>query len=348
MQSRLNSGPGSCTHRRFRMELVRLAGLAFLVMVGVLVAGGLASNAQDAGGTSRTSPARLTQAANSRVTLVLPTSYQQATLYSGFEDERRGISFVIFEAPLAAYDEMKVAFTPETLATRGLTDGKAGQLTRDGDYVYMQAQQSSPAGEYAKFFVLFRTTDQTVLVSANVPVKELESGGATVAEIEQALSSARTVPVAQIKDLYKFSYLGPFKEAGRIAGTSKLFTLNGRLEPEQNGTARPALIVAPSIDKRAIVDINATAKALMQALPGYRDLEIGVPEPVTVSKLKGIALRGTAVDTQSETRFVIYQVLLVSGDGGYYRLVGLVPEAEAEKLLPEIVRITLSFEVMPS
>lgn len=347
MRSWLSSDPCSCTRRRYRAAGVRLAALGFIIILGALVPGGLASRAQEAGGSASPSSARLVQAANSRVALVLPPSYQPAKLYSGFEDERRGISFVIFEAPYAAYDEMKGAFTPETLASRGLMDGKSGQLDRQGDYVYMRARQSSPAGTYAKFFVLFRTADQTVLVSANVPVKALDAGGAAPAEIEQALASAQTVPVARIKDLYKLGYLGPFKEAGRVAGTSKLYTLDGRLEPEHKGASRPALIVAPSIDKRPIVDINATARTLMQTLPGYRDMDIGVPEAVSVSGMSGVALKGTAIDLQSETRMVVYQVLLVAGDGGYYRLVGLVPEAEAERLLPEIVRISLSFEVMP-
>lgn len=347
MRSRLNSRYGGCTHRRFRMALMRLAGLAFLITMSALVAGGASSRAQDAGATAGSNHARLVQAANSRVALVLPPAYQPAKLYSGFEDERRGISFVIFEAPRSAYDEMKGAFTPETLASRGLMDGKAGELARQGDYVYMQARQSSPAGTYAKFFVLFRTADQTVLVSANVPAKALEAGGAGVAEIEQALASAQTVAVAQIKELYKFGYVGPFKEAGRVAGTSKLYTLDGRLEPGHKGIARPALIVAPSIDKRPIVDIEATAKTLMQTLPGYRDMVIGVPEPIAASGMKGVALKGSAVDLQSEARLVIYQALLVAADGGYYRLVGLIPEMEADKLLPEIVRIALSFEVLP-
>ena len=105
--------------------------------------------------------------------------------------------------------------------------------------------------------------------------------------------------------------------------------------------------MAPSIDNRPIVDVNLTAKTLMQTISGYRDIDAGVPEPVTISGLDGVTLKGTGIDTQSGVRFVIYQVLLVSDDGGYYRLVGLVPEAEAEKLLPEIVRAALSFEVMP-
>lgn len=334
--------------RRVHALLFRLALLAAFIVVSSCLPGSKSARAQDAAAPAEsTTAARLMQAANSRVALVLPPVYQAAKLYSGFEDERRGISFVIFEAPWQAYDEMRGAFTPETLASRGLTDGMSGQLARQGDYVYMQARQSSPAGTYAKFFVLFRTTDQTVLVSANVPIRAMENGGVSIAEIEHVLASARTVPAAQIRDLYRLNYLGPFKEAGRVAGTSKLFTLDGRMEPEQKGVERAALIVAPSIDKRAITDINVTAKTLLQTLGGYRNITIGVPEPITISGMNGVALKATAVDAQSDAPLVIYQVLLAASDGGYYRLVGLLPQADAERLLPEVVRMTLGFELLP-
>lgn len=288
----------------------------------------------------------LRQAPNSRVAMVLPPAFQPARLYSGFEDERNGISFVIFEAPAAAFDEMRTAFTPESLAARGLTDGRAGRLKRNDEHIYMQARQSSPAGIYSKFFVLFRTGDQTVLVTANVPERALETHATNAETIESALASAVTVAVTDIKELYRFGYLGPFKEAGRVAGTSKLYTPDGRLEPERKGLSRPALIVAPSIDKRPVGDVATTAKALLQTLAGYRDISIGIPEPVTVSGLKGVSLQGEAKDAQSGAEIVIHQVLLVAHDGGYYRLVGLVPKADAERLLPELQRITQSFQIL--
>lgn len=288
---------------------------------------------------------RLRQAPNSRVALVLPPSFQPAKLYSGFEDERRGVSYVIFEAPHHAYDEMAGAFTADNLASRGLTDGQKAKLDRSGDFVAMQARQSSPAGSYAKFFILFRTTDQTVLVSANVPERALETGDVKREEIDAALASAQTVPAAEIKDLYKLGYLGPFREAGRVAGTSKLYTLDGRLEPEQKGLSRPALIVAPSIDKRSILDVEQTARSLLQTLAGYRDITPGAPENVEISGMKGVALQASAIDAMSDNRIVIYQVLLVAKDGGYYRLVGLSPEADAPRLLPEMQRIAQSLVV---
>lgn len=286
------------------------------------------------------------QAPNSRVTLALPEGFEPAKLYSGFENEARGISFVIFEAPAAAYGEMARGFTPETLAPRGIVDAERGTLKRDGDYVYMRARQSSAAGNFAKFFVLFPTADQTVLVTANVPETVIETGAMKREDIERVLASASTVAVAAVKDLYKLGYLGPFKEAGRVAGTAKLYTLDGRLTADQNGTARAALIVAPSIDKRPVGNVEEAAKRLMQSLTGYRDFALSNPVAIEIAGMSGIEIEAEATEQQSSARMLIYQVLLVAKDGGYYRLIGMAPREEAPKMLPEFQRIAKSLAIL--
>ncbi len=298
----------------------------------------------DAGAESRQPAARDSprQAPNSRVTLALPTGFEPAKLYSGFENESRGISFVIFEAPATAYAEMARGFTPETLATRGIVDAERGTLTREGEYVYMRARQSSLAGSFAKFFILFPTADQTVLVTANVPETVIETGAMKREDIERALASASTVAVAAIKDLYKLGYVGPFKEAGRVAGTAKLYTLDGKIAADTKDAARPALIVAPSIDKRPIGDAVEAAKRLLQSLTGYRDFAPKPPIPVEIAGMSGIEIEAVATEQQTSAKMLIYQVLLLAKDGGYYRLVGMAPQEDADKLRPEFQRIANS------
>src|SRR5689334_1400002 len=50
------------------------------------------------------------QAPNSRVVLDLPPGYTPSPLFSGFQDEARGVSFVILEAPASEYDKMAQGF----------------------------------------------------------------------------------------------------------------------------------------------------------------------------------------------------------------------------------------------
>lgn len=284
------------------------------------------------------------QAPNSRVVLDLPAGYTPSQLFSGFQNDELGISYVIMEAPLKAYDDIKAGFTASELAKRGLTDAQPGQLTRDGDYVYMRARQKSPAGTYAKFFELFRTADQTVLVSVNVPAEAVDKGTVATADIERVLAGAVTTERPVVRDLFHLGYLGPFKEAGSIVGTSRLYTLDGRMEPERKGEARSVLLVTPSFDKRPVDDTEKLAKSLVASLTGYKDVVPGTPRRMTAGGLDGVEIEAEAVDTAEGKKMRLYQVLLAAKGGGYFRIIGIATAADAERLGPEFMKIARSFE----
>jgi len=287
------------------------------------------------------------QAPNSRVVLDLPASFTPSPLFSGFQDETRGTSFVILEAPASEYDKMAQGLTREELAKRGIEDARPASISRSGPHVYMRAKQSSPAGTFEKFFVLFRTHDQTVLISANVPIKAIEDGSVTPEEIERILASAKTTEKPSVRDLFSLSYLGPFKEAGTLVGTSKVYTLDGRLEPERRGETRSAFMVAPSLDKRPIADPDKLAVNLLASLPGYKEVKPGEPQDVKISGLDGVVVWADAVDTDDNTPVHLYQAMLIGKDGGYYRLIGIATPGQAAKLTPEFPKIAESFALLP-
>lgn len=287
------------------------------------------------------------QAPNSRVVLDLPEEYVPSPLFAGFQNERSGVSYVILEAPASEYDKMAQGFTAEGLATRGITDVTAGKLDRQGPYVYMRARQKSEAGSYGKFFVLFRTDDQTVLVSVNVPQRSLDNGGIKPEDIERVLATAKTTEKAAVRDLYTLSYLGPFKEAGRLVGTSKLYTLDGRLEPERVGETRTAFMVAPSLDKRIIQEPAKQAVALLGNLPGFKDFKPGKPRPVTIGGLEGFELEAAATDADTGRPIHLYQAMLLGVDGGYYRLIGIATPTDLPVIAGEFPKIARSFELLP-
>jgi len=287
------------------------------------------------------------QAPNSRVILDLPDGYTPSSLFSGFENEALGVSFVILEAPADQYDKMAQGFSHQELATRGLTDARPASLARSDPHIYMRARQESGAGTYDKFFVLFRTHDQTILVSVNVPAKDLEDGSVKPEEIAHVLATARTTEKADVRDLFSLSYLGPFKEAGTLVGTSKVYTLDGRLEPERRGETRSAFMVAPSLDKRPVAEPEKLAVALLASLSGYNEIKPGEPQEITVGDLDGVEVSADAVDADDGARVRLYQAMLLGKDGGYYRLIGIATAGEAPDLEPEFPKIAKSFELLP-
>lgn len=287
------------------------------------------------------------QAPNSRVVLDLPPGYTLSPLFSGFQNDALGVSFVILEAPVGDFDKMAQGFTPQELAKRGITGVRPASIARSDPHVYMRATQTSAAGTYAKYFVLFRTRDQTVLISVNVPAKAIEDGSVKPEDIAHILASARTTETPAVRDLYALSYLGPFKEAGRLVGTSKVYTLDGRLEPERRGETRSAFMVAPSLDKRPVAEPDKLAIALLAGLPGYTDVKPGEPHDIKVGDLDGVELEADAIDEDDGTPIRLYQAMLLGKDGGYFRLIGIATPDQLARLEPEFPKIAKSFALLP-
>jgi hypothetical protein len=287
------------------------------------------------------------QAPNSRVILDLPEGYVPSPLFSGFQNETLGVSLVILEAPASEYDKMAQGLSHQELAKRGLTDIRPASIARSGPRIYTRGRQKSAAGTYEKFFVLFRTHDQTILVSVNVPAKAIEDGSVTPEEIAQILATAKTTEKAAVRDLFSLSYLGPFREAGTLVGTSKVYTLDGRLEPERRGETRSAFMVAPALDKRPIAEPETLAVALLASLPGYKDVKPGEPHAITIGDLEGIEVSADAVDDADGKPIRLYQTLLLGKDGGYFRLIGIATAGQAPDLEPEFPKIARSFALLP-
>lgn len=291
---------------------------------------------------ARSATAAEMQANNSRVVLDLPAGFSPSKLFSGFQNEATGTSFVILELPAKAFPELAAGFEPPALAKRGLTNAEKGSLPRTDEHIYMRAHQQTPGGAYAKFFVLFKTADQTVLVSANAPQAGIEAGTVEAVAIERVLTGARTAPTRATQELYRLGYLGPFKAAGTIVGTSQLFTLDGRMEPERKGEVRSLLMVAPSLDQRAIPDPEAMAKNLVSTLTGFKGIKPGATVRTTIDGVAAVTLDAEAVDSEQAAPVLIHQTLLLPKDGGYIRVIGIATATDKARLAPEFPRIAQS------
>lgn len=316
-------------------------GKAKLVSAGltVLVAGMIAAAPGPA-------VAALQQAPNSRVVLDLPAGYVPSPLFSGFQNEENGVSYVILEMPAKAFGEIASGLNSGELAKRGLTDAEQATLQRPDDYLYMRAQQISPAGAFAKYFVVFKTVEQAVLISVSAPIGAIDAGTVRREDIEKVLAGASTAAAPVARDLYSFGYLGPFREAGRFVGTGKLFTLDGQMEPERKGETRSALVVAPSIDKRPLGNAEVTAKSLLASLSGYGHLKIGTPSRLAIDGREAVELEASAVDLGEGKKVQLYQAIVPGKDGGYFRLIGIATDEEAARLMPEFRKIAGGFRVI--
>lgn len=292
--------------------------------------------------------AGLKQAPASRITLELPDGYEPSGLFSGFINEALGVSLVVVEMPEKAYEALAAGMTQEALAAKGILNARRSTLARANPHVYMQAEQTSAAGSFAKFFVAFREGSLTALVTANVQKASLEKGQIKVEDIETMLASARVVETpAPSQELFRLSYLGEFKPAGRFLGTARIYTLDGDQVPKERAAGRPLLIVAPSLDRRPVTKLEDYATSLLNGLPGLAGIKVAGQRLVTVAGLSGIEITGTARDQESGAELTVYQMLLIGTQGGYYRIVGQAGAADSDRHLAEFRRIAETFELLP-
>lgn len=285
------------------------------------------------------------QAPGSKLALDLPSSFLPSRNFTGFIDEAVGTSIVVLEMPAVAYEQLAGGLTPEALAARGIHNAKPRKLERADTHLYVTAEQDNAQGSFAKFMMAIRDASTTAFVTVNVPKAAMDGGRAKLVDIERILAGAELkTAAAPSKDPFTLSHLGPFKPAGSVLGTTRAFTLDGRFEPPAPGEERAILIVAPSLDRRTVTDPDPFAERLLAGLSGISDLAVTERGRLVIAGIPAIELVGSAKDQASGRPLTLYQALIYPPTGGYFRVVGQMPEAEAGKLLPELRKIARGFQ----
>ncbi len=322
------SGPG---HLR---RWIEGAGAALLVLASGLV--------------MDQASARVQQAPSSRIAVDLPDGYEPAKLFSGFIHERLGVSLVIVEMPARAYDELAKGLTPAALAAKGVSVVRQAKLARPDEHIFIEGEQISPAGAFTKYLVVFRDRDVTALITANVQKAAPDKSGVAPAEIEAILASARIEPTAAAaKDLFTLRYLGPFQPAGAFLGNARTYTLDGRPPPVGSPAAQAIVIIAPSLDKRVVPKPEDYADKLLLGLGGLTDVKVVERQNVTYGGIGGIEIEAEARDKDSGTPVMLYQVVLLPRDGGYWRILAQAPRGDRDRFLSEFRRIASGFALLP-
>ncbi len=287
------------------------------------------------------------QAPNSRIAVQIESSFKPSDRFSGFIDDRSSASVVIIEFPAENYDQIKtLGQNPEALAAQGVTKVKTAELPgRSGDYVYLTGTQKTPLVDYEKFILIFRERNVAAMITANVPDAALAARAITRGDIEAILASAKVLDRdGETIKLFELSYLGPFVEDLSLMGSTKGYRLAKDPSPERGtGDLSPFFLVAPSLHKVPVSDLEASARKAFQSIDKFHNYVVSAEAPIAVSGMRGMEIIGEASEAQSGQMAGLYQVFLAPEGGGYFRLVGMAPSSEFADYLPEFRRMTQSF-----
>jgi hypothetical protein len=298
--------------------------------------------------TASAAMAERQMAAGSRVSMDIPAGFKPAQRFVGFMHEPLSASFLIVEAPAAAFDDLKTSLNLEALATRGLTNLKQSKLVRKEEHAYVTGIGEGPGGRYDRHLLVIKFADLAVLVTGNVPQAAVKSGKLTTAAIVKALTSlAVEAQAAPQPELFTLSDVGPFQAAPTKAMQSRLYVKPGAPVGTPAITDHPMFIVAPSIDARAIGDVGLAARTALLSVAGAKIDDITDASDVIIDGLKGVALTATGTTATSGAPLLVYQVLLPLPEGGFFRMIGMTPGGDAATNLPQFKAMAASFKRTP-
>jgi len=293
------------------------------------------------------------QAPNSHIAMEVPESFTPSDRFSGFVDDKSGASLLVVEMPAVAYDEVKViGDKADALAQKGIIETKKVELSgRSGEYVFITGKQKTASGDYSKYIMVARENGLTMMITANVPQKSMDTNLVSAEAIERAFATASVkAEIVKGAELFTLSYLGPFKETLSLMGHSKVYSLSGKVpEPGAAKAAEePIFVVSPSVDKGSLPDAKTAATNSFRTMANLSGHEVKSEKDVTVGGLKGYEIVGEGDDPKTGSRSGLYVVLLLGSGGGYYVMAGLAPATGMPAYLPEFQKIAMSFAPKPA
>ena len=113
----------------------------------------------------------------------------------GLHEEKSGITIEVTELPLEALKEFKGAAFLDFLASLGYTNAAYGEhaLKRTDAHTFVTADAKGKQGPESRFLLVLGGAGRAAIVTAYAPKRQIASGAASTAGIEEILSSAIVV-----------------------------------------------------------------------------------------------------------------------------------------------------------
>ena len=277
--------------------------------------------------------ASVTAPGGSRVALTVPPGFVPATGFTGFRDNARGASIVITELKAGAIDAVRASYDGGALSGRGMQRLSRTEL-RGLDHPGFLDVIRATEGEkpFRKWVLALAGPDVTAVVTVNVPERALDpalesSVVATLASVTLGKPAARGTPLEGL----------PF----RLPVTAELTPLEVRSgstlvlagKPGTRAGAETRLTIAALLGRGRIGQPETFTRRMARNVDGATAIQLDDGRAIAADGLAGYETTGRCTLAPAGTPCVVYHAMLFDGTG-YYRFVGLAPQADGEVALP--------------
>ena len=272
-----------------------------------------------------------------KYSMIPPDGFIASTNFSGFQNSKLGASIMVTELPIAMQLTVE-SFTADALRQKGMTliDKQTIDFNK-AKATFISLSQQANGTNYLKQMLVFGDDKKTVILNGIYAEASKDIATAMKAALLSTTYNEQQNddPLEAVK--FKIDVSGtPFKLAKLISG-SLLFSTDGKIP-----TVSPTLIVGNSIGTISTTDQKKFCIERLKKLPRGESNTVKEMNAITIDQLPGYEIIEDGKSNDSKDQ-LIYQVILFTGTGEYFIIVGSATEAFQTNLL-QFKNITQTFK----
>jgi hypothetical protein len=261
-----------------------------------------------------------------KITMMLPSDFEHAGRYNGFQRDSGKVSVMISSVPTSLELNLK-AFTPESVKKQGGELLQVEEVTLSGiKSKLFEIRHSMKQGEYRKFVTLIGDTGGVNMISGFVPADDAKA----VAAMKSIMLSAQYD--ANMADNFweGVNFNLDMKSSGftpeKYAAGGLIFSRGEKYKAD-----KAMLVAASSVRKINVKDIKESCLKRLNSLPGLDSVEVKSIQPIEIDKMQGYEIEAYALNDKKDKE-LIYQAMVFNGSEQYYLVLGTAATSFSEYL----------------
>lgn len=247
-----------------------------------------------------------------RVSLLKPTGFVMAKHFPGLQQASTGASIMVTEIP-GPYSEVTKGVTAEQMKSRGMNLQSKEDATIDGrPGLLLSLTQIAYGKTYAKWISIIGDEKNTVIITATFP-KDRESDLSTpLRDVVLSVKWEKSKKVDPFADLRFTIAPSDQMEFVKRVGKTLLYSKDG-LFPAKS-PEHPIFIVGYAVSTLQARDKRQFAQSRFLRSAGAKNVPIETTEQVTIDRLPGYKIVGSAQHSKTGIPILLYQVFLFDED----------------------------------
>jgi len=271
-----------------------------------------------------------------------PQGFEKAESFYGFQQSSTGSSVVLVALP-GPYLEVIAGFDKNALAAKGMSlRSKRKVRVNDQPALLINLSQNAYGQEFLKWVLIFGNKQRTKMVMATFPKSHAQELSEPLQKILLSTAPAKTASSSVQLPFSIQPEQGLALATGLATGNTALFTKDGNIPataPED-----PIFVVALSYGNVLVGNQQEFAKRRLFQTAQIDVETIQSTTPIVVDNTSGLEIIATGKDRQTQTRLMVYQVMLFPEKGGYILMKGAVGEQQADSYLPKFESMAKTFK----